>query len=208
MCKRSIIGSLLCLAFLATACKNSNDKPEKQAPAVEQSAPVSGTGQNSIYQADMTFKNQWNKDVSWSSLQGKVQVMAMVFTHCAFACPRITQDIRQIEKLIPPKDTSKVRYTLISFDVKRDVPSRLAEYFKEQALDSRWQLLHGSEDDVETVSALLDVKYKPGANGLFSHQNIITVVSPKGIISARQEGLSQSPDSLVKVITGLANELQ
>jgi protein SCO1/2 len=183
---------MLLALMLLFGCKNQQSKDDEQTTTT----PPAG----SVYQMDMDFVNQWGQPVKWSSLGGKVQVMAMIFTHCEYACPRITQDIKEIEKKLNIRDSSKIGFTLISFDVQRDTSARLLKYYNERGLDKKWQLLHGSLDDVQTVSAMLDVKFQPGAKGLFSHQNIITVISPEGEIIKRQEGLKQNPDDIVKLI--------
>lgn len=192
-------------AFMLTACNQKKENTSEDVRVIADSTidMNSNERQESVYVDDMLFKNQFGKEVSWNSLAGKVQVMAMIFTHCKYACPRITQDIKEIEKKLPSSAQGKVEYTLITFDVEKDSIPRLLAYYKDQELDTNWQLLHGSVEDVQTVGALLDVKFKKMEDGLFSHENIIFVLDQKGNVVFRQEGLGKDPGSTVEKVKSL-----
>jgi protein SCO1/2 len=163
---------------------------------------VASTSSNSIYDAGaLPFVDQNGHAVSWSDLKGTVRVMAMIFTHCEYACPRITKDIQNVERLLP-KDP-RIVYTLVSFDVDRDSVQQLRTYYRKMGLDSSWLLLHGSEADTRTVSALLDVKYEKMADGAFSHQSVILVIDQNGQIAMRREGLEGDPKDVADKVRGL-----
>ncbi|MDP4198639.1 MAG: SCO family protein [Bacteroidota bacterium] len=147
--------------------------------------------QGSIYSINVTLQNQDARTIPWQSLSGKVQVMAMIFTHCQASCPMITNEIKDAEALIPESMRDRVGFTLISFDSKRDTAARLKEHYTAMHLDSLWQLLHGNPADIQTIANLLDVKFKEVAEGNFSHSNVIVVVDEKGHIILREEGIEK-----------------
>ena len=179
---------LVATAFVLTSCKQ--DKPVSDSSAAQgRGVPASSHSAGSIYQTDAVFFDQYGHTVRWQSLQGKVRIMAMIFTHCKAGCPDITKEIKQASQLLPPEDSMKVQCTLISFDSKLDTPEQLSQYASDMGLGHNWLLLHGAEQDIRTVSALLDVKYKPMADGQFSHQNVILVVNQAGVIVLRRESL-------------------
>ena len=60
---------------------------------MESSEPTS----MSIYNMDSEWRSQANEKLTLGKLRGKVVVMAMVYTHCEFACPRIVADMQRIE---------------------------------------------------------------------------------------------------------------
>ena len=182
--------SILALAlFSLAACSTRvGQSPSSRADSTSDTTAQTARS-HSIYDAQLTsFVDQNGQSVPWSTLKGKVRVMAMIFTHCQYACPRITKDIQNVEKLLPKNDP-RIAYTLVSFDTEADSVKQLQQYFRKMSLDSSWLLLHGNEADTRTVSALLDVKYEKMADGAFSHQSIIFVIAPDGTIALRREGL-------------------
>jgi len=186
----------LCALLLVVSCARKNESHDNTSTG--DTANVTGTSapRGSIYTMDMTLENQNAQKIQWGSLRGKVQVMAMVFTHCGATCPRITQDIKAVENLVPSSDKNSVGYTLISFDVKRDTAASLMAFYNEMGLDPNWQLLHGSEENVQTIANLFDVKFKQMADGSFSHESAILVIDRNGQIVLRQEGVGNDPNKI------------
>ncbi len=186
------------LMFLAASCSKS----DRTNFANDTTSAEINRG--SIYDINLTLENQNGEKVEWQSLRGRTRVMAMIFTHCPAACPIITQQIRSAEARIPALAQGKVVYTLISFDAKRDTAARLQEFYKEQHLDSNWQLLHGSADDVRTIAALLNVQYKEWPGGDFTHSDVTFVIDPSGHIVLRLEGIApQNPEVVAHAVTAL-----
>lgn len=193
--------TLLLLAALAlSACAKRAEPPAPQQSARDSAAVSRDSG--SIYSADLSFVDQWGHKVHWSDLKGKVRVMAMIFTHCEYACPRITKDMQNVEKLLPKNDP-RIGYTLVSFDTERDSVGQLQKYYRTMSLDSNWVLLHGNDADTRTVSALLDVKYQRMADGAFSHQSVILVIDRNGHIALRHEGLEGDPKEIAAKVQSL-----
>jgi protein SCO1/2 len=187
----------LAILLLIAALASCTDKDVTKSPS--QSDTTRSNVAGSIYDAPLTFVDQYGHTVQWSDLKGKVRVMAMIFTHCQYACPRITKDIQSVQALLPKNDP-RIVYTLVSFDTQADSAQRLLAYYKERHLDSNWLLLHGSEEDTRTVSALLDVKYKRMEDGLFSHQNIIFVIDKNGQIALRREGFEGDAKEVAEMV--------
>lgn len=166
----------------------------------EQEAETAMSGE-SLYQLSSMWTNQNGKDIELQSLRGKPRVVAMIFTHCTFACPRITADMQAIEAQLPTHLQGKVGFVLFSIDPERDTPKALVSFAKKMNLDtSRWTLLRSDEDNVQEMAAVLGVKYKKESNGDFSHSNLITVLNQEGEIAYRQEGLNQEPQGAVDAL--------
>lgn len=161
---------------------------------------------NSIYQIPDIWTNQNNEEIKLDQLSGKIQVAAMIFTRCGYACPRIVENLKDIESQLPENLKGKVEFLLISFDTKYDTPEKLKEYAKEHELDQNWTLLHGSEDEVRTLSMALDIQYSPTNNGNFEHSNVITIFDEQGNISKRIEGLQIDISDAVKGIEKVADK--
>lgn len=151
-------------------------------------APVGTLSSGSLYQLTDSFQTQDNKTVTLSSFKGKPTVIAMIFTHCTYACPRLTADIKNIESKLKD-EKGKVNFVLVSFDADRDLPDTLKKYANSMDLDANWTLLHGNENTVRMLSVLLNVQFAKDAEGNFSHSNITSVLDKNGVLVFQKEGL-------------------
>lgn len=141
----------------------------------------------SIYQVSSEWVTEDGETVTLGTLEGKTQVVAMVYTSCEVACPRIVASMKTIQK---KTDSDAVGFVLISIDPERDTPEALKAYAEKMNMDdSAWTLLTGSPDNVLELAALLGVRYRKMADGEFAHSNIITVLDAQGEIVYQQNGL-------------------
>lgn len=162
-----------------------------------------GLPENSIYQFEGTWHTQYNDTIQLKQLQGKIPVVAMVFTHCEFACPRIITDMKKIRKEIPPEKEDEMVFVLVSFDSERDQPERLKAYAEEVKLDENWLLLHGNEENVRMLSMLLDVNFQKQPGGTFAHSNIITLLNKTGEIVTQVDGLGMDASPILSRIRNM-----
>ena len=204
-----IIFFLVIIVFYS--CKNGNNSSAKKS-IIEDSASTKQTETKnsnevtgeSIFMLPDTFKTQHNNNFVLASLAGKPTVVAMIFTNCGFACPRITSDMKNIsEKLKGNRE--KVNFLLVSFDSQRDTPSQLQKFAKQMDLDSNWILLHGSDEAVRTLSVLFNVQFEKDAEGNFSHSNMITVLDKNGLLKFQKEGLEADHAETLAKINQLIN---
>lgn len=156
----------------------------------------------SIFQLTESFQTQEGKNFNLSMLNGKPTVIAMIFTHCTYACPRLTADIKIIADSLKD-EVRKVNFVLVSFDVERDTPARLKIFSNERGLSKDWILLHGDDGLVRTLSALLNVQYEKDADGNFSHSNLVSVLDKEGVLQFQKEGLGAVHEETVKTIKKL-----
>lgn len=187
------------------AAQTTGEQNDEEAACCTEQEAAEAMSDESLYQLGSVWTSQDGKDIQLQSLRGKPRVVAMIFTHCVFACPRITSDMQAVEAQLPKHLQGKVGFVLLSIDPARDTPEALKAFAKKMNLDtSRWLLLRSEEDNVQEMAAVLGVKYKKEANGDFSHSNLITVLNQEGEIVYRQEGLNQEPqgavDALAKVL--------
>lgn len=180
---------LICLG----ACSPNKEKETKT--KTQQEAAV--LDDESIYQIPGEWRNQNNAPFQLTDLNGKIPVVSMIFTNCGYACPRILADMQNIEEQVPKDKKDEVVFVLITFDTERDHPERLKSFAREMALGDNWILLHGNDEEVRTVSMLLDIKYKKQPNGDFAHSNSITLLDKKGVILSQVEGLGSNPQPIL-----------
>jgi protein SCO1/2 len=162
-----------------------------------ETAPTALT-EKSLYQLDSTWTNDSGAAISLASLKGRPQVVAMFFANCAYTCPLLVHNMKQIEAALPENLRTNVGFVLVSFDSERDTPAALHDYRVQHQLDSRgWTLLHGNPDDILEFAALLGVKFKKDAQGQFMHSNVITFLNSEGEIAFQETGLNVSPADVV-----------
>lgn len=160
--------------------------------------------EESLYNINDHFTNQEGKQMELKNFAGKITVVSMIFTHCTYACPRLTRDVKAIASRLHEMGIDDVNYVLVSFDTQRDNPARLREFENEHELGKDWTLLTGNEEAVRQLSVLLNVQYEKAADGNFSHSNLITVLDQRGRIATQLEGLQASNTETIAKIRQLA----
>ena len=162
--------------------------------------------ENSIYQLNSNWKNQFNNDVSLKELKGKINVISMIFANCSYACPILVNDMRKIESALSKEELKDVQFTLISIDPERDTPKRLKQFAEDQKLNlARWKLLTGSRSDIDDFAVLLGFRYKKENDGSFSHSNIITLLDKEGEIINQHIGLNEDVSETISIIKETVN---
>lgn len=197
-----IIG--ICLfTIILFGCSNRSEQSAFTGQVAKQNiAPVGTISSESLYQIPDTFATQDGKKVILSQFSGEPTVVGMIFTHCTYACPRLTADIKNVEEKLG-KESNKVNFLLVSFDSERDLPSQLKQFAESQNLDNNWTLLHGNEDAVRTLSVLLNVQFQKDASGNFSHSNVISVLDKNGVLAYQKEGLNGDPSEIINTLKQL-----
>ena len=201
---RAIAGWFVAMTFaLSVGCATDSTHHESAATCCSTNRATVSTAftDKSLYQLDSTWTTDLNQQIKLSALTGRVQIVALIFTSCQFACPLIVHDLQRIDDALPANARSRTGFTLVTIDVERDTPGVLRAYRARQKLpDGRWTLLRGSADDTLELAALLGVKYKRETSGQFAHSNLITVLNADGEIVHQQIGLNQDIAETVKRI--------
>jgi len=195
---KTCVYSLLVILFFSYSDSSNKSAFTGEVPK-NNTAPVGTISSESIYQLTDTFQTQDSKNVTLASFAGKPTVVGMIFTHCTYACPRLTADIKNVENKLKDEN-GKVNYLLVSFDSERDFPDTLKKYARDAGLDENWTLLHGNEEVVRTLSVLLNVQFAKDAEGNFSHSNIISVLDKNGVLNFQKEGLGTDPEEISKAV--------
>lgn len=191
---------LLGLATVLAAC-SGKDRAAPRSESSTEPAIAGSSGGPSIYDLDLSLTDHEGRTLTLPDLRGQVLVAAMIYSTCTSVCPRVTEDMKGIEKQISNQDREDVGFVLFSLDPGRDTPAALRRFAGEHALDlSRWRLFASSEDGVRDLSAVLGVKYQTEDNGEIAHSAMIFIVDREGVVRHRQVGLRQDPQDLVAAL--------
>jgi protein SCO1 len=161
---------------------------------------------HSLFHLDSEWWDQHGELRTLESLGGKVQVVSMVYTHCAYACPRIISDMRRIGSALGER-SDQVRFVLVSIDPERDTPERLAEFAEDLRLDpEQWTVLSAPEGAVLELAAVLGVRYVRESETDFGHTNLLAVLSPTGELVHRQLGVGEGVENTIRAIRAMFGE--
>ena len=152
----------------------------------------------SLFHLESQWQNRKGITAPLAQLHGKTQIVAMMYTKCKYACPRIIADLKMIESSLNAEELQQVSICLITIDPERDTVEHFNQYAAKQNLDpQRWSFLRGSQGDTLELANLLGVKYKELPDGDFSHSNIITLLNAKGEIVYQLNGLGADPTHFI-----------
>lgn len=160
----------------------------------------------SLYDLDATWRNQRDESVVWSGLAGRPMVVCMFFSHCGYACPRITADMQAIADQLGGETANHIQFVMASFDAERDTPDMLATFAEAKDIDPAWQLLHGDEGTVRELAAALGIRYRREPDGNIAHANLIVLLDGQGRIVYRHEGLDGDLKPVVRAARNLVPE--
>lgn len=192
---------ILMAGLLLFACNKGEKKSEKVSETdnkeqVEvKSEDLPGT---SVFHLDNTWKNQEGESMKLKDLYGKPTVMAMIYTHCPYACPRLIGDMKEIEKKLPEKYLDDINFLLVSIDPEQDTPDTLRVFMKEKNLDTeRWTGIVSEKSDIQDLAAAIGFNYKKTSAMDFAHSNLITVFDSKGRQIHQTEGFNAAKDEMI-----------
>jgi protein SCO1/2 len=192
---------LLVLFGLLVSCDQAEHQP---LPVNQNKAIVMGSQQLpelSIYNLPSSWTTQDSKEIKLEDLKGDVLVVAMIYTSCTTACPRLMADMLYIEGKIPKEDLGNVKFVIVSIDPETDTPQRLNEFAHAYNLaNDRWVFLRGTPEDTREFATVLAVSYKKISPMEFSHSNIISVFDEQGVMTYQKEGLDVDYDRIVDAV--------
>lgn len=154
----------------------------------------------SLYQTEVGFVTDAGEPFRLAGLRGRPVALTMFFATCTYACPATTVDLARIREKVPEALREDAVIVMVSFDSERDTPEALHAFRESRGLSNDWILLHGADDAVRELAALLGVKFKREANGQFAHSNLVTILSREGEILHQRAGLSGGLDEAASAL--------
>lgn len=203
---RSRLCAALCVTAVcigASGCRPPAGPPTPATHArAATPAPGAGSEDASMFVLDVALVDQDGTRAQLEDLAGHVMVVTMMYASCTSVCPRVTEDMKAIERQLGPR-AKDIRFVLFSLDPGRDTPQALRQFATDRRLDlARWRLFAASEDGVRDLAAVLGVKYATEPSGDIAHSAIIVVVDRQGVVRHRQLGVGQDPAPLLDAVAG------
>lgn len=156
--------------------------------------------ENSIYQLDNEWHTATEQPFLLKQLQGKRQVVAMIYTRCHHACPVIVHSMKTLEKQLSTEEKQSIGFTLISFTPETDTPEVLQAYAKQFDLGDNWTLLRGTDAQVRTFANVIGMKYKIQADGNVDHASTLTLLDKNGVILSTLRGIEDEVPNMLKIL--------
>ncbi len=114
--------SIIALTICFSACKETKEASDQKAEPSDKAEaacchsdaklPASDDfTEESIYQLDSNWKDATGKERPLKSLAGNIQVFAMGYTTCEYACPLIIADMKNIEAGLPESVRENIHFT-------------------------------------------------------------------------------------------------
>ncbi len=131
------VGAMLCSAGLLAYMFI-----QQQRATAASNDPLTPTpGYEAMIFPEFAMIDQNEVPFSKRDFEGRVSIVAFVFSNCPLACPGM---MTQMRKVYDQLDGTAVKFVSISLDPKRDTPARLREWASEYGADkARWRLLTG-----------------------------------------------------------------
>ena len=134
--KKTIITLAMCMMFILPGCINSDNDAESifHGDIISDARPIS----------DFTLLTSDNTSYDFKeNTEGKVTVIAFLFTNCYDICPVVTYNLRAIHETLNESQLDKIEFLTITVDPWRDNTTILEEW--KQSTKSNWTHLTVSD---------------------------------------------------------------
>ena len=196
-----MISRATCVALLLALLIGGCSRPPQGTAAGDGDTTAVRTQEPSLFELTFPFTDADGHTRTLEEFRGRPFVASMVYTNCTSVCPRVTADLKTLDKALPADVRDRTRFVLFSLDPGRDTPAALAAFAGQHGLDrSRWTLLASSEDDMRTLAAVLGVKFRPDEGGEIAHSAVVVVCGPDGTVRHRQVGIQDGVEPLVAAV--------
>lgn len=133
--------------------------------------------------------NQDNKTISDKDFKGKVYVVEFFFSTCPTICPKMNQNMLEIEKQFISNDNFGI--VSITINPKNDTVEVLKEHAKDLgAIHKNWHFLTGDKDyifEIANKGFNLYASKNNKAKGGFEHSGFFALIDKDGNIRCRKD---------------------
>lgn len=211
--KRLITG--ICLIALLTYC--TTEIPKKRALPFFGNYDVVISETNGIQSVDtiypkipaFSYLNQDSVKITSESMKGKIWVANFFFTTCPSICPPMISQMKRLN-ILTQDLASEVQFMSFSIDPKKDQPSVLKAYIKNNGIQTKnWYFFTGDEAKTHALGVnhfMVHADKDPMAAGGFAHSDGMVLIDKEGYVRGIYRGTSTSEvDLLNKDLRKLLN---
>jgi len=156
---------------------------------------------------DFRLIDQSGKSFQLHDLQGKVVVVAFVYTSCSDVCPLITAAVRQVQSHLSQKERENSHLLTVTTDPEIDSPKVLASYAKRYGAElSGWSFLTGKESALKSVWKNFGVGVERKARGLVDHTPLLAIVDRRRVLRFVYIGPSPEAKWVLRDLRSLLTE--
>ncbi len=159
---------------------------------------------------DFSLQQTDGKPFRFADTDGKVRLVAFIYTHCPDVCPATTYMMTKLQDELKAKGLygSDAVFLSVTFDPEHDTPDVLNKYADTYGADrSGWYFLRGDASQTRRVLDAFGVAAEPQANGLYVHtMRTFLVDKNKNLRRMYGMGADLNLDEMVKDIKRLASE--
>lgn len=150
----------------------------------------------SIFDLPAKFVSE-GKEVTLSKWKGTPLVVTMTYTSCQYACPRILERLKNVQKHFDKKG-KKAQFLVATFDPVRDTTQKLKSHQESVGeIAKNWKFLTGSEPELRQLSMVLGIRFeKNPESGDITHDNKILIIDESGKLVQELSGLSPDVSEL------------
>jgi protein SCO1/2 len=190
-----ILTVAMALSLCLVSCGEKQANQTEDQVAKETFTP----SEESIFNLASKWENQNADSLQLKYFAGKPTIMAMIYTHCAYSCPLIVADMKELHSLIPKDKQKDVNFLLVSIDPELDRPDTLRQFMKREQMDEKyWTMLTGTETKIRELAAVLGFKYKKTSLMDYAHSNLISVLNPNGEIVEQIDGFGSDKKEIIE----------
>src|SRR6266571_2961684 len=105
------------------------------------------------YFPDVVLTTQDNKKVHLyrDLVKGKVMLINFMYTSCDRICPRVTQNLVRVQRLLADRMARNIFFYSFTLDPKNDTPAVLKDYAAMHHVGPGWSFLTGTPEQMETL---------------------------------------------------------
>jgi protein SCO1/2 len=156
---------------------------------------------------DFVLVDQNSREFRFSTLTGRVVIVAFAYTTCPDVCPLITAALRIVQSGLTADERGKVFLLTITTDPEIDSPKVLSGYGKRFSADSfNWSFLTGDQAVLARVWKNFGVGVKRKARGLVDHTPLTAIIDRHGQMRVAYIGAAPDAKMMLQDVRSLLKQ--
>jgi protein SCO1/2 len=156
---------------------------------------------------DFVLVDQNSREFRFSTLTGRVVIVAFAYTTCPDVCPLITAALRMVQSGLTADERGKVFLLTITTDPEIDSPKVLSGYGNRFSADSfNWSFLTGDQAVLARVWKNFGVGVKRKARGLVDHTPLTAIIDRHGKMRVAYIGAAPDAKMMLQDVRSLLKQ--